>query len=176
MTRGAPAQGWYALFPLSNATTNANIIGWTGLVGGTLFEIGAYCMVVEALNRGNAVRFGYEVMPPVTPSAVSLGLPQAGYSGKAPLCNDAIKASCVCQGLKQPYGAQVRHLMEAGLTHFHRTRSRDADFYGPNGAAVGQVEHVMHVFVLQGPLTVFFTPLCCLMMTTTKGDCRHADQ
>ena len=63
MTHGAPAQGWYALFPLSNATTNANIIGWTGRVGGTLFEIGAYCMVVEAVNRGNAVRFGYEARP-----------------------------------------------------------------------------------------------------------------
>lgn len=54
-------QGWYALFPLSAETTNANIIGWTALVGGTLFEVGAYCMVVEAVNRGNTVRFGYEV-------------------------------------------------------------------------------------------------------------------
>ncbi len=33
-------------------------------MGGTLFEVGAYCMVVEAVNRGNAVRFGYEVRIP----------------------------------------------------------------------------------------------------------------
>lgn len=30
-------------------------------MGGTLFEAGAYAMVVEALNRGHTVRFGYEV-------------------------------------------------------------------------------------------------------------------
>ena len=54
-------QGWYALFPLADETTNTNIVGWTALVGGTLFEVGAYCMVVEAVNRGSAVRFGYEV-------------------------------------------------------------------------------------------------------------------
>jgi len=54
-------QGWYSLFPLSNATTNTNLVGWTALVGGTLFEAGAYAMVVEALNRGHTVRFGYEV-------------------------------------------------------------------------------------------------------------------
>lgn len=54
-------QGWYALFPLEDETTNAYIVGYTALVGGTLFEAGAYCMVVEAVNRGNAVRFGYEV-------------------------------------------------------------------------------------------------------------------
>ncbi|BDA50807.1 hypothetical protein COCOBI_17-0250 [Coccomyxa sp. Obi] len=53
--------GWYALFPLADETINTNIVGWTALVGGTLFEAGAYCMVVEAVNRGNAVRFGYEV-------------------------------------------------------------------------------------------------------------------
>ncbi|KAK9909342.1 hypothetical protein WJX75_000763 [Coccomyxa subellipsoidea] len=53
--------GWYALFPLEDETTNAYIVGYTALVGGTLFEAGAYCMVVEAVNRGNAVRFGYEV-------------------------------------------------------------------------------------------------------------------
>lgn len=54
-------QGWYSLFPLSDETTNSNIVGWTALVGGTLFEAGAYCMVVEALNIGHTVRFGYEV-------------------------------------------------------------------------------------------------------------------
>ena len=54
-------QGWYSLFPLSNEVTSANIVGWTALVGGTLFEAGAYAMVVEALNRGHTVRFGYEV-------------------------------------------------------------------------------------------------------------------
>jgi hypothetical protein len=54
-------QGWYALFPLNDTTVNAAIVGWTALVGGTLFEAGAYAMVVEAVNRGNAVRFGYEV-------------------------------------------------------------------------------------------------------------------
>lgn len=53
--------GWYALFPLADETTNANVVGWTALVGGTLFEVGAYCMVVEAVNRGNDVRFGYEI-------------------------------------------------------------------------------------------------------------------
>ena len=45
-------------------------------MGGTLFEIGAYCMVVEALNRGNTVRFGYEV----TASLHSMGLLQAAMS------------------------------------------------------------------------------------------------
>ena len=30
-------------------------------MGGTLFEAGAYAMVVEALNRGHTIRFGYEV-------------------------------------------------------------------------------------------------------------------
>ena len=54
-------QGWYSLFPLSDEVTTANIVGWTALVGGTLFEAGAYAMVVEAVNRGHTVRFGYEV-------------------------------------------------------------------------------------------------------------------
>ncbi|EIE24412.1 hypothetical protein COCSUDRAFT_40817 [Coccomyxa subellipsoidea C-169] len=53
--------GWYALFPLEDEARNTRIVGWSALVGGTLFEVGAYCMVVEAVNRGNAVRFGYEV-------------------------------------------------------------------------------------------------------------------
>jgi hypothetical protein len=33
----------------------------TGIVGGTLFECGAYCMMLEASNVGHTLRFGYEV-------------------------------------------------------------------------------------------------------------------
>lgn len=54
-------QGWYALIPLEDETTNKNLLGWTAFVGGTLFEVGGYGMVVEAINRGNDIRFGYEV-------------------------------------------------------------------------------------------------------------------
>ena len=75
-------QGWYPLFPLSNETINGNIVGWTALVGGTLFEAGAYCMVVEALNRGHTVRFGYEVG--VYPIA------------SLTLCLDTCSACCAC--------------------------------------------------------------------------------
>ena len=31
--------------------TNEEAIGWTAFVGGSLFEIGSYLMVLEALNR-----------------------------------------------------------------------------------------------------------------------------
>jgi hypothetical protein len=84
----ADMQGWYSLFPLSNETTNSNIVGWTALVGGTLFEAGAYCMVVEALNRGHTVRFGYEV----------------GFCLIAllTLCLDTCSACCAC-GLQQNF-------------------------------------------------------------------------
>lgn len=79
-------QGWYALFPLANETTNTNIVGWTALVGGTLFEVGAYCMVVEAVNRSNAVRFGYEVQ--------SNCLPSSSLPSSTPVMQD----ECACRG------------------------------------------------------------------------------
>ena len=34
---------------------NASVIGWTAFVGGTIFEVGSYFMVVEALNRKQVV-------------------------------------------------------------------------------------------------------------------------
>ena len=160
MAHGAPAQGWYALFPLSNTTTNANIVGWTGLVGGTLFEIGAYCMVVEALNRGNTVRFGYEARPhsDLICCAAS-GLSHAGCSGKRPPVlyrKEYSEHALDARVQKEPSGVQVRHLMEAGLTHFYRTRSRGADFYSPDGAEGGQVEHLMQIHAIGLPLAVPF--------------------
>ena len=38
--------GHYSMWPVSNADENANIIGYSGLVGGLLFEIGAYLAVM----------------------------------------------------------------------------------------------------------------------------------
>lgn len=41
----------------SSVELNNTAGGWTAFVGGTLFEIGAYLMVLEALNRKSEVRF-----------------------------------------------------------------------------------------------------------------------
>ena len=91
----------------------------------------------------------------MTASSVSLGLSHAGYSGKR-ACVNLISEALDARVQKEPSGAQVRHLMEAGLTHFYRTRSRGADFYSPDGAEGGQVEHLMQIHAIGLPLTVPF--------------------
>jgi hypothetical protein len=51
--------GLFVFLPTLNVgELNLTICGWTAFVGGTLFEIGAYMMVLEALNRK------HEVTPP----------------------------------------------------------------------------------------------------------------
>lgn len=37
--------------------TNKAAVGWSAFAGGTLFEIGGYLMVLEALNRKHDVPF-----------------------------------------------------------------------------------------------------------------------
>ena len=121
----AHAQGWYALFPLANATVNANIIGWTALVGGTLFEAGAYCMVVEAVNRGNAVRFGYEVGLPASGQALRFAsFPCGAGSARAQGGVQADGGARACM-------LQVRNLLESGLTRFYMVKDGGHYSLGP---------------------------------------------
>jgi len=54
-------QGSFVFIPLSNTECNTYVTGYLALLGGTLFEIGAYCMILEALNQHSTVRFGFEV-------------------------------------------------------------------------------------------------------------------
>ena len=56
-------QGWYALFPNHSANVELYLIGYSALLGGTLFEIGGFCAFLESINRPvkGAVNFDYEV-------------------------------------------------------------------------------------------------------------------
>mmetsp|Transcript_11951 Transcript_11951/g.19297 ORF Transcript_11951/g.19297 Transcript_11951/m.19297 type:complete len:388 (-) Transcript_11951:440-1603(-) len=50
--------GTFVLFP---EIENVYVVGYSALIGGTLFEIGGYLMVVEALNTPHVACFGYAV-------------------------------------------------------------------------------------------------------------------
>lgn len=56
--------GWFAWQPEVGGIS-ANLLYYlltiSGILGGTLFEIGAVLMVVESLNAGRTMRFGFEV-------------------------------------------------------------------------------------------------------------------
>ncbi|KAK9793466.1 hypothetical protein WJX73_001390 [Symbiochloris irregularis] len=55
--------GWYALFPARHATVTRYLVGWSALLGGTLFELGGFCAFLECINRPSKgpVRFDYKV-------------------------------------------------------------------------------------------------------------------
>ena len=49
--------GFFSFLPSLNVTSQNNVVlGWTAFAGGTIFEIGSYLMVLEALNRKQVVR------------------------------------------------------------------------------------------------------------------------
>ena len=56
-------QGWYVLFPNHSANVTLYLVGYSALLGGTLFELGGLCAFLECINRPNtgAVRFDYQV-------------------------------------------------------------------------------------------------------------------
>ena len=48
--------GFFVLLPSLNVMgVNNTVLGWTALVGGTIFELGSYLLVLEALNRKQVV-------------------------------------------------------------------------------------------------------------------------
>jgi len=48
--------GFFVFLPSVNVmNVNNNVIGWSGFVGGSIFEIGSYLMVLESLNRKQVV-------------------------------------------------------------------------------------------------------------------------
>ena len=48
--------GFFVFLPSLNVTETNNVVtGWTAFVGGSIFEIGSYLMVLEALNRKHEV-------------------------------------------------------------------------------------------------------------------------
>ena len=48
--------GFFVFLPSLNVTeTNSVVNGWTAFVGGSIFEVGSYLMVLEALNRKHEV-------------------------------------------------------------------------------------------------------------------------
>ena len=55
--------GWFVLFPSHNDNVTLYLVGYSALLGGTLFEIGGFCAFLECINRPNkgSVRFDYEV-------------------------------------------------------------------------------------------------------------------
>jgi hypothetical protein len=56
--------GQYAMFPVAgdaNLPVNINLMGYSALVGGLLFWVGAYLSIVEALNEKEEVHFGIEL-------------------------------------------------------------------------------------------------------------------
>ncbi|KAK9820029.1 hypothetical protein WJX72_005268 [[Myrmecia] bisecta] len=53
--------GFFSFLWLSDEHLVTYGVGYTALVGGTLFEVGAILAVFEALNPGRGVAFGYEV-------------------------------------------------------------------------------------------------------------------
>jgi hypothetical protein len=48
---------------------NCSVLCAAALVGGTLFTVGAYLGIVEALNVNREVLFGYHVRPHLSPLA-----------------------------------------------------------------------------------------------------------
>lgn len=49
--------GFFVFLPLLNVMGDNNyVLGWTAFVGGTIFELGSYFMVLESLNRQQVVR------------------------------------------------------------------------------------------------------------------------
>ena len=49
--------GFFVFLPSVNVgQTNDVVIGWTAFVGGSIFEVGSYLMILEALNRKHVVR------------------------------------------------------------------------------------------------------------------------
>lgn len=48
--------GWYLFLPSGNATLDYMMASITAVVGGTLFWIGAYLSIVEAVNTDQKVR------------------------------------------------------------------------------------------------------------------------
>jgi len=48
--------GFFVFLPdLNEMDNNLEAQGWTAFVGGTLFEVGGYMMVLESLNRKHEV-------------------------------------------------------------------------------------------------------------------------
>lgn len=54
--------GWFLFLPVGNENVDLYVSGYTALAGGTLFWIGAYLSVVEALNTGVEINFAHEVL------------------------------------------------------------------------------------------------------------------
>ena len=145
-------------------------MGWTGLVGGTLFEIGAYCMVVEAVNRGNAVHFGYEVR---ARHATTVQLrPFAGWFHSQCHSVPTIQNRTGVSGVRKHCEAQVRHLLEAGLTQFYPARGRDADFYSPTGSAPGQVQRLSQFIKYRLPLAYICQATCSIASLAYRASVR----
>ncbi|KAK9831898.1 hypothetical protein WJX81_006834 [Elliptochloris bilobata] len=53
--------GFYLFLPTGNASVDLYASGYSALLGGTLFTIGAYLAIVEALNIDRVAYFGYHV-------------------------------------------------------------------------------------------------------------------
>ncbi|KAK9790969.1 hypothetical protein WJX73_007899 [Symbiochloris irregularis] len=55
--------GTFAMWELTNENAQSYVIGYTGLVGATLFQLGGVSGFLEAVNRPNEgpIRFGYDV-------------------------------------------------------------------------------------------------------------------
>ena len=48
--------GFFVFMPSLNVDQTNNVVGgWTAFVGGSIFEVGSYLMILEALNRKHEV-------------------------------------------------------------------------------------------------------------------------
>eukprot|EP00516_Mucochytrium_quahogii_P010416 CAMPEP_0203768128 /NCGR_PEP_ID=MMETSP0099_2-20121227/1399_1 /ASSEMBLY_ACC=CAM_ASM_000209 /TAXON_ID=96639 /ORGANISM=" , Strain NY0313808BC1" /LENGTH=442 /DNA_ID=CAMNT_0050664751 /DNA_START=68 /DNA_END=1392 /DNA_ORIENTATION=+ len=76
--------GSFSMWPVPNATTNLYLTQYFALAGATLFEIGAYFSVLEALNPRSRLEFGFEVQTLLEKSERRLSLCMAPDTNDLP--------------------------------------------------------------------------------------------